>query len=483
MPMLPGFCGGAYKSRSSNFDAQRCLNLFPSIADNPHAKSQMMLIGTPGLKLYADLTPSGGNIIRGMLVFNTDSLYIVTGNQVYFKTASTAAVLIGTIIYGSTPVSMATNGTTIFFVTGNEGYSINTTTNVVTQYIDPSFTGANKVAFVDGSFIFNQPGTGKFWAMNPYSLTLNPLYFATAEGSPDRLLSLIVDHREIWLFGSETTEVWANTGDALGFPFSRIGGAFIEQGIAAIHSAAKMDNSVFWLAANERGQGLVYRARGFTPERISTAAIEFEFTKYSTIADAVAYTYLQEGHNFYVLNFPTAQKTWVFDSTTELWHERSWRNSNGVFGRHRGNCHAYFDRKNLVGDWELGRIYELDLDTYTDNGDPIVRTRAAPHIAVELQRLSHRTLHIDMEAGVGLQNAFPNNGFLTVGFDPQASLRWSDDGAHTWSSRREAPIGKLGKYKQRVRWTRLGQSRDRVYEVTITDPIKVIIMGAMLNGQ
>jgi hypothetical protein len=71
----------------------------------------------------------------------------------------------------------------------------------------------------------------------------------------------------------------------------------------------------------------------------------------------------------------------------------------------------------------------------------------------------------------------------TQGADPQVMLRWSDDGGHTWSSEHWASMGKIGQYYKRVIWRRLGMTvklRDRVYEVSGTDPVKIAIMGAEL---
>jgi len=474
MPMLQGFIGGAYLARSSNFDAQRCVNLFPEKSDSGSSKDVAMLVGTPGLLSWAQLN---GRAVRGMINFNDIYGFVVIGQYVYRVDTSGVGTLTGLINNDVTPVSMASNGSKIFVATGPKGFVIDANANTMTEYIDVSFKGANKVDFLDGSFIFNEPGTGRFWAMNPYSTTLNPLYFATAEGSPDALVSLIVDHRELWLFGTNTVEVWYNTGDTTNFPYSRVNGAFIEQGCAATHSVAKLDSSVFWLSSNERGQGMVMRATGYAPQRISTHALERAIGTYSVITDAVAYTYEQEGHSFYVLNFPTANKTWVFDASTNLWHERAWRQSDGQFGRHRSNCHMFFARKNIVGDWQTGNLYVLDPDTYTDNGNPLVRLRSSPHISSEMSRIAHTAVHFDMETGVGTANG------TDQGTDPVCMLRWSDDGGHKWSNQRTAKIGRVGQYRTRARFTRLGQSRDRVYELSISDPVKVAIIGAILNGQ
>ena len=467
------FVGGSYTARSRTFDAQRSLNLYPEMSGSGTSRSVAALYGTPGLALWASLA---GGPVRGLLRFNETQALAVVGSTVYALTTAGVGVAIGSISAGTAPVSMASNGTTVMLVTGGtDGYFIDPAAGTVAAITDPDFLGGVRVDYIDGYFVWNVPGTGKFQISQLLGTDIDALDFATAEGSPDNLLSLIVDHRELWLMGVSSTEVWFNSGN-IDFPFERIQGAFLEVGCAAASSVAKMDNSTFWLAADDRGQGMVMRAQGYQPQRVSTHAVEYAIGQMTSISDAVAYTYQQEGHSFYVLNFPAAGQTWVYDASTEQWHERAWRDPLlATLGRHRAQVHMAFAGQNIVGDWETGNLYRLDLDTYTDNGAPIVRTRRCAHIAAGGRWQFFRSLQVIMETGVGLATG--------QGSDPQAMLRWSDDGGHTWSNEHWSQMGRIGGYSQRVFWRRLGMTtklRDRVYECSGTDPVKVVIMGAEL---
>jgi hypothetical protein len=330
---------------------------------------------------------------------------------------------------------------------------------------------------LDGYFVFNEPNSQKVWVTSLLDcLSVDPLDFASAEGSPDGLISLIVDHREAWLFGTNSVEVWYDAGNA-DFPLQRIQGAFNEIGCIAPYSVAKLDNSLFWLGADARGRGVVYRANGYTGQRVSTHAVEWQIQQYGNLSDALAYTYQQDGHSFYVLIFPTANTTWVYDAATQAWHERAGWN-NGSFTRHRSNCQMAFNSEVIVGDFENGNIYAFDLDDYSDNGQIqkwLRSWRALPTGQNNLKRTAHHSLQLDVETGVGLN--------VGQGSDPEVMLRWSDDGGHTWSNYHTASIGKIGEYYRRVFWRRLGMTlklRDRVYELSMTDPVKVAIMGAEL---
>jgi hypothetical protein len=303
---------------------------------------------------------------------------------------------------------MADNGTQIFIACNPLSYIYNVSTLAFAQITDVDFPGAGSVGYLDGYFVFNEPDSQKFWVTSLLDGTaIDPLDFASAEGYPDDVVALIVDHREIFLFGNTSVEVWYDAGTP-DFPLARIQGAFMEVGCEAAYSVAKLDNSVFWLGSDARGRGIVYRANGYTPARISTNAVEYAIQSYGNITDAIGYTYQQDGHPFYVLIFPSAEATWVYDVSTQLWHERAGF-ENGQFVRHRSNCQMSFNDEIVVGDYEDGRVYAFDLDVYADD-DQIQKWlrswRALPAGQNNLKRTAHHSLQLDAETGIGL-NAYP----------------------------------------------------------------------------
>jgi hypothetical protein len=467
--------GASYVARSINAADNRMVNLFPEMTPD-NGQTAAFLNRAPGLEYLQSV---GDGPIRALWAHQTNGsdFYVVSGNEVYKMSTMTGdPVLLGTVS-GTGPVSIADNGTQLFFACNPDSYIYNEVTNVFAQITDPDFPGAVTVGYLDGYFVFNEPDSQRVWVTSLLDgLSVDPLDFASAEGSPDGLVGIIVDHREAWLFGTDSVEVWYDAGLA-DFPLTRIQGAFNEIGCVAAFSIAKLDNGLFWLGTDARGQGIVYRANGYTGQRVSTHAIEYAIAQYSDISDAVGYTYQQEGHAFYVLTFPTGNATWVYDVSTQAWHERAgWL--NGVFTRHRSNCQCNFLGNTIVGDFENGNIYKMSLNVYSDNGDIqkwLRSWRALPTGTNNLKRTAHHSLQLNCESGVGLIDG--------QGSDPQAMLRWSDDGGHTWSNEHWSPMGKIGAYYQRVFWRRLGMTvklRDRVYEVSGTDPVKVAIMGAEL---
>jgi hypothetical protein len=463
--------GSSYVARSVNAADNRMVNLFPEIV--PEAgKEPAFLQRVPGLRQLVQL-PTGP--VRGLWTYG-DYAYAVSGNRFYQIDSNWNYTDKGGVS-GSNPVNMVDNGTQLFIAAGANGYIYNANTDVFAQITDPDFYGAVGVGFLDGYFVYNEPNSQKFWVTSLYDGTsVDPLDFASAEGSPDDLVTLIVDHREVWLFGQTSVEVWYNAG-LPDFPLARIQGAFNEIGCQAPYSVAKLDNALFWLGKDARGNGIVYRSKGYTGERVSTHAVEWQIQQYSTLADAVAYTYQQDGHAFYVLNFPTANTTWVFDVSTGVWHERAgWENNQ--FTRHLGQCQMNFANEIVIGDYVTGILYAYDMNVYSEAGlvQKWLRSwRALPTGQNDLRRTAQHSLQLDCESGVGLSTG--------QGSDPQVMLRWSDDGGHTWSSEHWKSMGQTGQYGKRVIWRRLGMTqklRDRVYEISGTDPVKIAIMGAEL---
>ena len=479
------FVGGSYTLRALPADAQKTVNFYVETVESKQGKTPVVLLGTPGLKLFAAIGLPAGQGIRGNGLYTThadtlDRCFIAAGNDLYEVTAYGELVQRGFFLTSQGPVSMADNGLYLVIVDGYYGYSLNLQTNLFRQIIDPNFPGADRVQTLDHYLLFNRPLSNQFFWTDLNNINFDALNFASVDGFPDRLVSLLVQQREIWLFGATTTERWMNVGDLLN-PFQRIQGGFSEQGIGAPHAVASLGASAhLWLSANQEGRAMVFLMRDGVLARVSTHATEAIWQSYGgLVPDAFAWGEQRDGHEFYWLTFPSAPATWVFDLSSGLWHERAWLNpATGYFERHRANAHTFAFGLHFVGDWENGNIYVLDAHTYDDNGLPLVALRRAPYVfqgkgAANLPWVHHHTLQVDCQMGVG--------GDTGQASDPQMMLRWSDDAAGTWSEERRVTLGKEGQRLQRAVFRRLGRSRSRVYEVSISDPVPRAILGAYLE--
>ena len=466
--MIYNFCGGAYKTFSPNLNAQECVN-FESIVDKQSGKSIVSLRGTPGLKEWVDTGKYAE--VRGSHKMGS-YLYVIVGNAVFWvATDGTKIECTGTLSASSGTISetmMADNGTQLMIVDGINGYTI--TGTVLTQITDTDFpNNPTSVTYQDGYFVVTRNNSGRVYIsdLNDGTSWDGTMYF-NAEAKPDNLLTGISNHRILSLFGSDTIESWYNSGATV--PFDRQPGSTQEIGIGAAKSLASLENTIYFLSNNLQ----VCKIEGYNPQIVSTPAVEYQMAQYLKTDDAIGFGYTHQGHAYYVLTFPTGNATWVYDVSTGFWHMRA-SYPSPYENRWRANCHSYFAGKHIVGDYQNGKLYELDYETHTDNGETIKRVRTSAAIHKDRKNIFLHEFEIEFEAGVGLSGG-------VQGEDPQAMLQWSKDDGHTWGNEIWRSIGKIGKYKDRARWLRNGSARSFVPKLTISDPVKCVIVGANIEA-
>jgi len=452
--------GQAYEGRSRAIDSERCVNWYPE-ANMPESKSILSMVPTPGAKRIVTLAGNsrGGYPYNGLIwsVANDGKLYSVTTAGV--DTAK------GTLNSVNGDVDFADNGAQLIIVDGTDGYIYNKAADTFTQIADPDFpVNPVQVEYMDGFFIVLEGGSGRFWlSAQDDGTSWNALDFATAEGSPDNLLAMKVNHRQLWLFGNKSTEIWYNSGNK-DFPFLRIQGSFFEEGILAPLSVAKTAQSVLWLSSSERGRAAVYEASTVRPKRVSHLGMEFALDSYTDLTDAIGYTYYEKGHTFYVLTFPAGEHTWVYDLSTGLWHERSTNNKR--WWAQYGIVVA----GDLFGlDYASGRIMLIDHGYHDEDGQVIKRLRSGRHIHKNRDYIECSSVEIEFEHGLG---------DVTTA-DPQVMFRVSHDGGYTWGTERKRSAGLSGDYKSRVKFNRNGTARDFVFEVSVSDPVPWIMVQAV----
>ena len=465
-----GFIGPTYKLDSVAADCQRLVGMYPELNEAKTAPNgeKGRFVSVPGLRPYLTM----GGTIRGAFTASTGDLYVVAGTK-FFLVAKTGTVTeLGTLLTGTSRVSMDDNGLEVCLVDGTYGYTFNFASQTFARITAGGFVAASAVRHIDGYFVANQVGTKKFMISGLLDGTAwDALDFASIEGTPDDLLTLEVLNKQVWFFKGKSIEVWYDSG-AASFPFERITGGLIQVGCASPYCVATLGTTVIWLDSGASGQGVVWAANGYVPERISTHAIERAIQGVRDLSGAYAWSYQDGGHSFYCLTIPYSDTTWCYDLATGLWHERVSLDSHNRRGPCRVTHHAFaYNRHFVAGEAEL---YRLDHDYHQDGAYPLLRLRTSPHLNSSGKRLFCSKFQLDMETGVVLDGGAA---------EPQAMLRWSDDRGHTWSGIRTVPIGKIGAFNARAIWRRLGSGTDRVFEVSITDPVPVSILGADLEIQ
>jgi len=461
------FLGGQHKGFSSKQNAQETVNMFLEV--DPSEENKLTLYRVDGKKTFIELPTQP---VYGMAEFR-GILYVVSGDYIYRVYQDLSYVVIGFADLWFDTTIAANNAGQVCFNSGykNKAYFLETSTFTLSKINTPAFYGSHRVDYLDGYGVFVRPNSQQFYisGLNNFS-TFDALDFASDEADPDNLVSFIVDHQELILFGERTSTVWFNSG-AADFPLARREGATMEVGCAAALSVAKLDNTVYFLGRSSHGTGLVYKLNQYSPEIISNRGLEYLINSLSRVDDAFAYTYQKNGHSFYVLTFPTDNKTLVYDASIQD-PDMAWsvRETYGL-GRDRASCYAFAFGKHLVGDFVSGVLYELDEDTHTDGGLPIAWSRTSAHIISDYKRVKHKEVVLNFEQGVGL------NGNA----DPLVYLTYSDDGGHSFITPREASLGVIGQRKNRTMWARLGNSRDRVYRVFGSAPVKTVLVSGFVE--
>lgn len=450
----------SYQLRSRPASSSRIVNCFPEPLP-PGAKSPFALVRTPGIGTWATVGTGPIYAMHKGLGY----LWVVSGSKLYRVDTNAVVTEIGSVGLASR-IDIDHNTTTVVVVNQPNAFYYDTTTLTFAQITDIDFTsrGAADVEFLDNFLLFIEPDSGRFFCADVGSATsFDSLNFATAEGAPDDLLGIKVDHRQALLGGEDTIEIWELRGGS-GFPFRRAANGFVEIGVANGATMAKQDQSVFWLAPDNT----VRRLDGLTPVRISHAGIE-QALGAVTIGSGRGYAYSQEGHLFYVLQFP--ERTFVYDATLKDWHERQ---SYG-YPYWLAWSHAQFAGKELVGDVSSNRIGYLSPIIFQD-WDSIQRMEwTYQPVYAAGNAAFHDKLEIIAETGVGLISG--------QGSDPQMMMDVSDDGGRTFDALPMMSMGAIGAYGTAIEWGQLGSSYDRVYRGAVSDPVKTVIIDTQLTAR
>lgn len=460
--LIPLFgLGVMQKSRPAT--AQQRVNLYYEVQQDKD-RTAMVAYGTPGLELFVNF---GDTPVRGWIAPPVSSFSFFVHRGTFWQ-VDNAGVMTnrGTINTTEGKVSIAENGRYVVVVDGTNGYyyDMNAPATPIAQIAAPTFpNGANTVTWLKGFFICEL--LGSFYISGANDPTTWPGDFASAESNPDNIVRVLADHQDLHLLGDKSIEFWAVTGDPA-FPFTPIPGGAVEWGLAARNSVAKFDDSLCLLAQNQLGQVIAARLAGYRIMRISNHDLEAKWAEYAGFSDAVGYSYMLDGHPMYVVSFPTGGETWMFDGSTNSWTQLK---SFGLT-RHRGELGGQFLGKPYLTDYASGKVYRLKPDVYTDNGDTITRTIVGRHLFNGFTRMGVDAFQLDIETGVGLATG--------QGSNPQAMLRVSRDGGRRWGPQRFKSFGKVGEYTKRCIWRQCGRGRDFTFEVSISDPVKVAILGA-----
>jgi len=463
----PGFIGQSYTSLSPIADCAELINWYIEAMEDPGAKSGAVFYPTPGFTTFATVAQIGGRAIFSTASDNS-RCFAVMGSHLYEVFIDGSTIDRSALAIDASSATICTSGDggqELFITSGGNGYTYNLTTNVVTQIA--ALNGkATQGAFLDGYFLAFDRTTGTVYLSDLYDgLTWDPTQFFTRSSRSDTWNAMwVTAWGQIFLPGTKTRDYWYNAGTSP-IPFVPTQSGTQPDGIAATFSISENSGNLCWLQTNEDGGYQIFSSAGYRGERISTHAVEQAIANYSTVTDAIGETYTDQGHQFYLLTFPSGETTWVYDFSTKGWHKRlTWHPDLGIYHQWHAQFHCFAFNKHLWVDSASGVIAESRDDLTTDiDGSVIRRQRTAPSICRGHEVLSVGTLELLMQTGIGNAN--------DPGSDPQILLQVSRDGGRTFGSERTASAGAIGTDLTRVKWERNGSARDWAAQVVCSDPV------------
>lgn len=454
--------GQSYHLKDWAIDCQRTLNFYPQVVESGNTPQVSALLPTPGLVKRFEFSGA----IRGLYALN-DAVLVVAGQTLYRIDKNNTVKQVGAIT-GTDIVYFADNSIHVMIVS-NGAYRYDIRQEILISIsigTGTGFLGASDVTLLDSRLVWTVPGSGQIQWSTLLDTSTTGLNYATAEAKSDNLVRTIAVNGQLWLIGEKTTEVWMSTGNP-DLPFQRMSGAFIPAGCAAKSSVCVFGGGLVWLTSSDHGQSQIVLTQGYQTQRISNHAIESEIASYYRVDDAYSFAYQQDGHAFLMMSFPTAKKTWCYDATTGMWHERSYYNlTEYQHEHHRAMTHVFFNGEHLVGDRSNGIVYRLCPDCSTDNLEPILRERITPVINPQGSQLIFDAVELILQTG------------QQENTKPVIRLDWSDDRGKSWSKDRVLDFGAIGEFNKRTVFNRLGQSRNRVFRLRISDSNRLIILGA-----
>lgn len=453
--------GGFYTDDSLPWSCQDTVNWLPVLAEQPGTRTVARLRGAPGFVDYVSLGATPQFAIRGAREVE-GRLFVVSGNALQEVLANGTHVSRGTIP-GVGLVSMThnqvTNGNQVVVANGSAGYVWNTATNVFVKITDEAFPGAISLDFIDGYVIFVEP-FGRFWGHSNLAnaLDYNGLDRYQAERNTDKIVTARVHANEVVVFGVKSTQFFANTGATTGTFQDK--GIVMPTGCASRNTVQEMDNTLIWLGDD----GIVYRLESYNAVPISTRSMDVAIAKFNW-ANAFSYTFEDEGHKVYYLTFPDGP-TFGYDAVTKLWTRRE------SFGlkRWRLNTLVKWQNKWIGGDFQSGRLFQLDWNEFTEAGVPMVAERTSPPTHADQNRITAPFAELLFDTGHGHTE------------DHEVMLDYSNDGGRNWTNTRRRSLGATGEYRKRVTIFRLGQFRNRVWRIRVSSPCKRDLLGATLQA-
>lgn len=288
--------------------------------------------------------------------------------------------------------------------------------------------------------------------------------FFNAESSSDNVRAIAAIGPNLYLFGYKTVEIWQR-GSGEDSTWQRQSYTTnASNGIQAPNSIAICGSTLYYLGSGESYAKGVLMVSGQSYKKISEDWLDKKLLG-ETGDSAYAFAYAEGEHNFYVLQLNNLQETWVYDTETKEWHQRTSRVlSSGDETRWRVSSLIWFKGK-FIAFCNDGCMYEHTDDywfeDYADHGKlPMIRHRQGAVVVDDERPFIFNELAVECNVGC----------WADYRLQPDLLLEVSKDGGNTWGNVRTCKLGRTGDYSHRVRYHNIGYNRLCVLKVTYAHP-------------
>lgn len=363
---------------------------------------------------------------------------------------------LGSLVTSAGAAWIESNGIDIAVADGYHVYVYDVSEGSFTQIDVPA---GNGITFLNGYLLSGGTLISRYvYASGGFdALTWDGLAFGSVETTPGNLL-LPVSSRDVCLMMcDDAIEIWQYTGDGTKFPFALLPGPTARYGLAAIRSIADLGGVKVALLRSNNGQLIVGAISGYEVASLveRQPAVAAEWLSYESVSDAIGTSYSIGEYNIYQISFPTANKTWAYESKTGIWVRLETNQS-----RYVGELSVSVGNTVYISDRSDGELHQLDVDAVMDGDMPIFTEIISNPIK------GYSTFHVvpkvTLDVAVGTTPFLPGSD----GYDPKITLSMSGDGGNTWKPSHTLSIGHQGEYQTRVTARRLGRGKDIVIKVS-----------------
>ena len=458
-----GFAGGAYSLADRKLAYQECINFYPendTLQPTGGYEDLIELEGDGKVRALYRTSRGLGETDRNA---NGDVIAVVGSSVMWYKPDLNEYETLGVITNILNTVSIADDGNGIVIADGEQMYRIDMN-SLDFSVVEFTEIKPRKVVVLNFRTIvigYTTDDTYEYsnrfyYSDNADNSTFDALSYFELKDVRAPILSMEISNGLLWLYSTNVRQAWQTNSNNTNKPFVFRTSGVEDAGLSAVDSTCSVGGQQYFVGSYDQGSPMVFQ----DDKVISNTALNKELSG-TDVSLATSFVLVENGHVFIVFNFPSLDKTYVYDTTNGEWHRRTHRNDLGENTAWKPYFVINWNGTTIMGSITDNKLYTYSnsITTQSDGGE-ILRLRTSPNLINESRVISYNRLNINCRVGEGLENNST---------PPQLMVRYSNDGGYTWSSRITTDVGSRGEYSRDVEIRKLGRGKQFMIEVSISD--------------